>query len=151
MTALAIQAAALACVLGGYTIAQRPLPAAALWTLPPLPEWQPVDYVSTLDGWHPTAMVAAPAVTRSVDADILDGAGHLPMTTAEFAKIVVDGHNADATALDAIEAEMSTELEWIVASALLWLGADLETEHTLASLADYAGDPALREEVLTHA
>lgn len=148
MTALAVQAAALACVLGGYTIASHPLPGAPLWTLPPLPDFEPVDYVSTLVGWSPVDEIgAAPAHN---DAAILDGGGHLPMTTGEFAALLT-ADPADVDVLDAIEATLRTELDWVIASALLWLGADLETEHTLASLADYPGDTAFREQVLAHA
>lgn len=139
MTAAAVHVAAFACVLG-VTVARRPLPGAPLWMLPPLPVLK-YAYAGAVEGWSPMAEVAA-----APDVDVAP----LALTDAEFAAAIAS--DADVTArLDAIEAELSSELDWRIASALLWLGADLELEHTLASLAEYPGDCALREEVLTHA
>ena len=147
MTVIAAQALGCMClmiVIDRY----RPEVSGVLLYVPRESEW-PV-YVSALDESlrEVFAAVGADAVG---DADILDGGGHLPMTTGELAKIVADGRATVVADLDAIEAGLHSELDWVVASALLWLGADLETEHTLVSLAGYPGDCALREEVLAHA
>lgn len=138
MTDQLLQVAALVCVLGGYTVARQPMPAAPLWTLPPLPVFK---YMGAVEGWSPVAEQAA--------APVDPNAAPLPLTAAEFTALMTDGDIA--AELDAIEAALSSELDWRISSALLWLGADLETEHDLASLADYAGDADLREKVLTHA
>lgn len=140
MTGQILQAAAVACVLGGVTFTRRPLPGAPLWMLPPLPPGPVLKYMGAVEGWSPMAEVAA-----APQGD----AAPLALTDAEFAALATD---ADITArLDAIEADLASELDWRITSALLWLDADLETEHDLATLADYQGDCALRERVLTHA
>lgn len=143
MTEVAVHAAALACILGGVVFARRPLPGAALWMLPPLPALPALEHVGAVEGWSPKAAVAAAAA--AVDA------APLALTTAEWTALASGPDGDTAAQLDAIEADLRAELEWRIASALLWLGADLELEHTLASLADYPGDCALREEVLAHA
>lgn len=144
MTATAVHVAAFACVLG-VTFARRPLPGAPPWMLPPLPDrvFQ-YTHVGAVEGW---SLVAE--ITAAPEHDE-DGVGQMPMSNGEFTALLT-ADPADVAVLDAIEADLASELDWRIASALLWLGADLELEHTLASLADYPGDCALREEVLTHA
>lgn len=145
MTVIAAQALGCVClliVLDRY----RPERPGTLLYVPRT--FEPAVYVSVLTDWSPAAEIAATA--GHDDTGILDGAGHLPMTTGEFAALLAP--DPDLTGqLDAIEAALRSELDWCIASALLWLGADLEAEHALASLAGYAGDPALREELLAHA
>jgi hypothetical protein len=127
MTAIVVNAAALACVLGGYTIARRTPAAAALWTLPPLPVLQ---HKGATAGWSPIVEQAA----APCDPDAL-----MPqMTTGELVAFLAADHADVAATLDTIEANLSAELDWVVASALLWLGGDLESEHALVCLADYA-------------
>lgn len=145
MTAVTAQAFGCVCLLILVDRYRPAIPGTLLY----IPRtFEPADYVSTLTGWSPAAEIAAAA--EYDDAGILDGGGHLPMTPGEFAAVLAVDPGV-AAALDTIEAELRAELDWRIASALLWLGADLETEHTLASLADYDGDPALREKVLSHA
>lgn len=136
MTAALIDAFAVGCVV--LVLAHRPArPGAPQWMLPPLPD-AVFEYRGAVEGWSPMAAVAA--------APEGDGPP-LALTTADVAALAVDQDVTDA--LDAIEATLSAELDWRIASALLWLGADLEAEHALASLADYPGDHAWREEVLS--
>ncbi len=129
VAAIATQTAAVTWILVALLAAAPPLPTAPLWTRPPNLD-RVFEYSgASLRGWSPLAEQAA-----APELDPLDSP--MPaLTTPEYVALVETQHAETAAALDGIESVLRTELDWLVSSALLWLSADLESEHALASLA----------------
>lgn len=110
---LVMQSAVLTWMLAALVAAAPPLPAAPLWTRPP-----------SLDLGHLGASVRLnlPVDLGGVEAD--------PSVWALDAALA-----RDVAALDAVVDTFNTEIEWLFASALLWLDAgDFGIDTALAEL-----------------
>lgn len=109
--------------------------------MPAAPLYRPRRFESgAVEGWSPAAAVAAVGPDPIADPVVEN---HIPMTTGEFRRIVVDGRTADVQALDAIEDTMRAGLEWLEATVMLWLDEDLEAEHARLWALETDGHPAL--------
>jgi len=85
------------------------------------------------------ADLAATAAVAPLDFD--DPKEHIPMTTGEFRRIVVEARDDTAAQLDLIEAEFRAGLEWLEAAVMVWLDEDPEVVHADVVVAEYLPPP----------